>query len=242
MRKLCRFNVSSPTVIVSVVLSIALVIGLVRLRCVSRVEPEFWSTATGSLVDETFGELFDTSSISTRLPIDQFAFWNPSIKRVLAEHPDDAALHTAAALIYDKPSDGMHQRAFEVALNSTNGTWKAAEVTFETSRRWNGQYDSLATPLAMEQIHRTVELESENPQWLRLKLALSVRPQLYPTESVPRPRDLALAAIAKPHLRIGEPGYQGLVRLHSLARHPQRGRLDSRPRLRLVKRTTMVVL
>lgn len=177
---------ANPAIVAFAILLFALLAGTVRLRVVGHAEPEFSSTAFGELADATIGRIFDTTPVHKRKPMEQLQFWQPRIDKILAEHPHDAELHAAAALIYDKPANGMSESASKIVLESEINAWDFGSAVITTIRNWITPYDHTATPLAMELASRAVQLDPQNPQWLQLQAAISAQPLLYPEDSVLR--------------------------------------------------------
>ncbi|MEM9589144.1 MAG: hypothetical protein AAGA03_17820, partial [Planctomycetota bacterium] len=181
-----------------VALVVLLILGFARLRLSDRSEPEFSATAHRGLLNATIGRVFDTTAIGKREPTEQFAYWHPRIHAVLEAHPDDAELHAAAALIFDKPSDQMSQLAGQKALERQSpkrpnapDIYSIAADAFATIYDWTDSFDQQATPVALRLSDRAIELEPSRAAWLRLRAAISCPPSLYRENSIDRSGRLA---------------------------------------------------
>ncbi len=52
------------------------------------------------------------------MPQEEYDFWQPQIARVLAEHPADAELYAAAAVMMDKPTDWLDSTHWQLLNHS----------------------------------------------------------------------------------------------------------------------------
>lgn len=124
MKDSIRLALKKHVVLTVAFLCVTLCVGLIRLSLADQSEPEFTSTALGELVEGTVGRIFDTTPVFKRTPVQQLAFWEPKINQIISDHPGDAEMFAAAALIYDAPSYGFKDIAAQEAMKSNHQPWE----------------------------------------------------------------------------------------------------------------------
>lgn len=85
------------------VLAVTLTLGIARMKWAARTGSEEFAASVHSLGEATLGAIWDWRTPAQRQPDEQLEFWTAEIDRILAEHPEDAELHAAAAAILEEP-------------------------------------------------------------------------------------------------------------------------------------------
>lgn len=262
-----------PTAWLIGVLLLILLAGFGRMRWAARPGSEEFAASLHTLGKATVGHVVDLRTPAEAHPDDQLAFWRSEIDRILAEHPDDAELHAAAAVMLAESSLlYVSQLTRDVAGASSSAPGAVSSQVFAGIRQTRSRFDTEGGRKSRQSIRRATELDPEDPRWWRLRAILmwpsaltsqGRQPRepnweqvleaarqhdpgnaLYPLlhayrageeaieldenvnfvvgdpEAWQQTIEYARECAVSPHLTLGEPAMQGLVRLHSLSRHP----------------------
>ncbi|TWT83477.1 hypothetical protein CA13_49420 [Planctomycetes bacterium CA13] len=257
-------------------------IGVVRMAWASQSGSEEFATSIHSLCQWTIGMIWDCRTPAEKEPDQQLAFWKAKIDRVLAEHPDDAELHAAAALILDQPSMLYAAKLASQTLKDTGGdTFHFSKLFFDRLDQSQVAFQENASRQVPELTALATQMAPDDPRWWRLRAILLWPPREAPGDDEARVADWlavldearvhdpgnalydllqmrslelqaldfdfddkgdffivdqrawdAVLELAKgigeaPTLTLGEPGIDGLLRLHDLAGHPKATTIES---------------
>ena len=144
--------------------------GLIRLHWLARPGSEEISSSMHRLTSATGGLIMDLRSPAESLPNQQLAFWKREVDRILDEHPEDAELHAAAAMMFYDPCFMYASEALrETAKDDPNSL---VSTPFDRVRSLRGDFDQEGSQLSTELIKRATELDSDDPRWWRLRAVL----------------------------------------------------------------------
>ncbi len=120
-------------------------------------------------------------------PNGQLEFWSYEIDRILAEHPDDAELHAAAALMFHEPAIHFLSSLIEKAAdNSSVSPLLWSSYIFDSVARARIRFDREGGARAVALMESVTDLEPDNPAWWRLRAALLGQSLLSKQSNIPR--------------------------------------------------------
>jgi len=151
--------------------------GFGRMGWFARSGSEEFATSLHSLDTATLGLVLDRRTPAEALPQQQLEFWSGELERILQQHPDDAELHAAAAVILDQPSlVYLSQLMSETLAKGATNTWTTNSNIQDLMKNSRASYDVEGARQLAPCARRATELEPDDVRWWRIRAAL-----LWPT-------------------------------------------------------------
>ncbi len=165
-------------------------LGVLRLRSHTRSGSEEFASSIHTLASATIGKIVDCRTPAEKCPDEQWAYWKSATDRVLADHPRDAELHAAAAVILNRPSLGYISDLTQKVIRGGGGnSMDFARDVMNQAADARANYDALGALHASRLIVQATELDPENPKWWRLRAVMLWPPMLSKSDDRPRESD-----------------------------------------------------
>ncbi len=157
------------------------------MRWSARDGSEEFATSIHTLGDATLGTLWDWRTPTEMTPSDQLEFWSWEVDRILAEHPGDAELHAAAAMMFHEPAiHFLSDLVAKAADDSSVAPLLWSSSVFDALTRSRTRFEREGGARAVALMESATDLEPDNPAWWRLRAALLRQSLLSKQGTIPR--------------------------------------------------------
>ena len=153
-------------------------IAWITLAIACRPIPEGWETLTGDLLDTTLGRWVETRPPTRRGGAAQATFWGTATDPLLQQTTTtDAALHAAAAMVLDHPTEAIWQEAIRRGLHGQTPDPVDLAATASTLQKEElKHFENIVGPRASKHIERALSLQPTEPRWRRFAAVMTTEP------------------------------------------------------------------